>query len=110
PGFGQFVDLFGKGEYTVLVVGRTQPSYDYFGEYNVSNAFYSHGLADEVFFKKVDLLVADSDVEQDILLERKGGMVEIEMLGNIPLDIGEIQYSISGVSDYFVPKTNLGNN
>lgn len=108
--FGQFVDLFGKGKYTVLVVGRTQLTYDWFPDYNDHNAFYSHGLIDEVFYKKIDLVVADSEVEQDVTLQRKGGMIEIDILGNIPVDISEIRYSITGVSEHFVAKTNRGNN
>lgn len=110
PRFGQLVDLFGKGKYTVLVVGRKQATFDSFWDYNESNWFTSPGLIDEVFFKKVDLVVEDSDVEQEIVLQRKSGMIEIDILGDIPLNVGEIRYSITGVSDHFIPKTNRGDN
>ena len=108
--FGQIKDIFGNGQYKVLVLGRRHPFYGYPEKYNNDSKLYTLGLMDEVFFEQFDLLVSDKDIELDVELKRKVGRVEIEITGKIPAEVGEIKYSISGVSDHFIPKTNRAAN
>ena len=108
--FGQINDALAKGKYKILIFGRRHRVWDNPWLYNKESKFYSYGLIDDVFFKEFDLVVSEADNEHDVVLRRKVGRVEIELVGKIPPTIGEIKYSISGVSEYFIPQTNRGDN
>jgi len=107
---GQIMDRFGKGKYTVLLLGRSQQQYDSYWAYNDQTWFSNYGLTDDVFYKRIDLVVTDSNVEQDVVLERKTGMIALELTDKVPPHISEIRFSIIGVSNHFIPKTNRGEN
>src|SRR5690606_35388733 len=106
--FGKITDRFGEGKYTVLLLGRLWFDNNSYWAYNDQCFFSNFVMVDDVFYKQIDLVVSGSNVEQDIVLERKGGMITLELTDKVPLHISEIRFSISGVSSHFIPKTNRG--
>lgn len=108
--FGRIKDFYTRGKYKVLVFGRRHQVYGAPMQYNEWGYFYNYELSDEVYFNQFDLEISDTDIEQDIELKRKVGKVEIEITGPVPQNVLLISYSITGVSEYFSPKTNRGDN
>jgi|GEM_PF-5948439 len=108
--FGKIKQVFSKGKYKVVVLGRWEQGSELPWFYNDDSRIYSHSFSDAIFFNQFDLVVSDQNIEQNVQLKRKVGKLEVELTDKIPLNIEEIQYSVNGVSDWFVPKTNRGDN
>ncbi len=109
-GFEPIKDFYARGKYKVWVLGRRHMGFGSPMYYDDFAYVRSYELGDEVFFKQFDLEVSDKDIEQEIELKRKVGKVEIQLTGKVPQNLWWISYSISGVSEYFSPKTNRGDN
>ncbi len=96
---GNITDSFNPGTYTIVLVGSMHPlsiaSSNIFplSSYStLSNAvIYQPSIKDDFFYKKMSITVSNSNITQNVTLDRIAAKLEIKMLDAIPADVSEIQ-------------------
>lgn len=100
--FGHFSDNLPSGSYTAYFIGGEADlklsgsgvgsSVQNFGFYYTN--FSDYIIWKETFYKKVPLVVAGTDINQTVSLDRIVGQIELHLLDQIPEDIKSIEMRI----------------
>lgn len=96
--FGVVSDAFFPGKYTLVFFGTQYPLQDdlpshppFPPRYELIRQPEKH---DDFFHKKIDITVTDTNINQDVTLERMGAKLQVVLLDSIPPDLVfiDIQY------------------
>ena len=104
--FGSIVDSLPSGKYSIVFLGTNMYNYlfnDRFDEdwevpLNLSNIFDDRSLdfsplaTGETFYKKLSIVVAKTDLKQDVCLDRVTGKLEINIKDAIPANANKFDF------------------